>query len=403
MSTKSNSAVTPTELAKTFDPKSIEDYWYKTWEQHGFFKDDSFLGSNTDAPAYCIQLPPPNVTGTLHMGHAFQQTLMDSLIRYHRMHGKKTNWVVGTDHAGIATQLVVERQLALTGQKRAELGREAFLEEVWRWKQQSGSTITNQMRRLGSSANWEYADSDGLKSGYFTMDTHMSEAVIEVFVRLYEEGLIYKGNRLVNWDPKLQTAVSDLEVDNIETNGKIWEIEYPSQDGTFSIVVATTRPETMLGDVAIAVNPSDDRYTALIGQEVIVPLCGRHIPIIADDYVDADFGTGCVKITPAHDFNDFSVGERHDFTPINILNLDGTLNEHVPPRFQNLDRLEARQLILQELRGTGQLIGEKNHTLNVPKSGRTGEIVEPMLTDQWFVKTQGLADQALKAVHDGDI
>ena len=403
MSTKSNPEVTPSELAKTFDPKSIEDYWYNTWEQHGFFKDDSFLGDDADAPSYCIQLPPPNVTGTLHMGHAFQQTLMDSLIRYHRMNGKKTNWVVGTDHAGIATQLVVERQLALTGKKRADLGREAFLEEVWRWKKQSGSTITNQMRRLGSSANWEYADSDGLKSGYFTMDTHMSEAVVEVFVRLHEEGLIYKGNRLVNWDPKLQTAVSDLEVDSIETNGKIWEIEYPSQDGTFSIVVATTRPETMLGDVAIAVNPADDRYTALIGKEVIVPLCGRHIPIIADDYVDAAFGTGCVKITPAHDFNDFSVGERHELTPINILNLDGTMNEHVPQRFQNIDRLEARQLILQELRDTGQLVGEKNHTLNVPKSGRTGEIVEPMLTDQWFVKTQGLADQALKAVHDGDI
>ena len=391
------------ELAKTFDPKSIEDYWYKKWEDYGFFKDDAFASTNDEAITYCIQLPPPNVTGTLHMGHAFQQTLMDSLIRYHRMSGNKTDWVVGTDHAGIATHLVVERQLVATGQKRVDLGREEFLEEVWRWKQQSGSTITNQMRRLGSSANWEYADSDGGKSGYFTMDAHMSEAVIEVFVRLHKDGLIYKGNRLVNWDPKLQTAVSDLEVENIETNGKIWEITYPSVNGEFSVVVATTRPETMLGDVAIAVNPKDDRYAALVGEQVVVPLCDRSIPIIADEYVDETFGTGCVKITPAHDFNDFSVGERHDLTPINILNLDGTLNEHTPTRFQNIDRLEARKLILKELETLGYLKGEKKHTLNVPKSGRTGEIVEPMLTDQWFVKTQGLAVKALKAVKDGDI
>ena len=233
------------ELAKTFDPKSIEDYWYETWEKHGFFKDDLFPNHDAEAPTYCMQLPPPNVTGTLHMGHAFQQTLMDSLIRYHRMTGKKTNWVVGTDHAGIATQLVVERQLNATGRKRQDLGREKFLEEVWRWKQQSGSTITNQMRRLGSSANWEYADSDGNRSGYFTMDSHMSTAVIEVFVKMHEDGLIYKGNRLVNWDPKLQTAVSDLEVDNVEKNGKIWEIEYHNHDQTFSMIVATTRPETM--------------------------------------------------------------------------------------------------------------------------------------------------------------
>ncbi|MBT4385881.1 MAG: valine--tRNA ligase [Betaproteobacteria bacterium] len=391
------------ELAKTFDPKSIEDYWYETWEKHGFFKDDLFPNHDAEAPTYCMQLPPPNVTGTLHMGHAFQQTLMDSLIRYHRMTGKKTNWVVGTDHAGIATQLVVERQLNATGRKRQDLGREKFLEEVWRWKQQSGSTITNQMRRLGSSANWEYADSDGNKSGYFTMDSHMSNAVIEVFVKMHEDGLIYKGNRLVNWDPKLQTAVSDLEVDNVEKNGKIWEIEYHNHDQTFSVIVATTRPETMLGDVAIAVNPSDDRYTSLVGKEVVIPLCGRTIPIIADEYVDASFGTGCVKITPAHDFNDFSVGERHRLAPINILNLDGTLNERTPERFQNIDRLQARKLILKELKDQGLLVGEKKHTLNVPTSGRTGEIVEPLLTDQWFVKTQGLADQALKAVRDKEV
>lgn len=403
MENKPQTPTSQSDLAKTFDPKSIEDYWYKKWEEYGFFKDDTFLSKEGETATYCIQLPPPNVTGTLHMGHAFQQTLMDSLIRYHRMSGKKTNWVVGTDHAGIATQLVVERQLAATGQKRADLGREEFLKEVWRWKQQSGSTITNQMRRLGSSANWEYADSEGGKSGYFTMDAHMSQAVVEVFVQLHQAGLIYKGNRLVNWDPKLQTAVSDLEVESIETTGKIWEIKYPSVNGKFTVVVATTRPETMLGDVAIAVNPTDDRYAALIGEQVIVPLCERTIPIIADDYVDAAFGTGCVKITPAHDFNDFSVGERHDLTPINILNLDGTLNEHTPKRFQNIDRLDARKLILKELETLGRLVSEKKHTLNVPKSGRTGEIVEPMLTDQWFVKTQGLADKALKAVKDGDI
>jgi valyl-tRNA synthetase len=403
MENKPQAQTPQSELAKTFDPKSIEDYWYKKWEEHGFFKDDTFLSTKENKETYCIQLPPPNVTGTLHMGHAFQQTLMDSLIRYHRMRGKKTNWVVGTDHAGIATQLVVERQLAAAGKKRSDLGRDEFLKEVWRWKQQSGSTITNQMRRLGSSANWEYADSEGGKSGYFTMDTHMSQAVVEVFVQLYQDGLIYKGNRLVNWDPKLQTAVSDLEVENIETTGKIWEIKYPSSDGKFNVVVATTRPETMLGDVAIAVNPTDDRYTALIGRQVVVPLCERTIPIIADQYVDAAFGTGCVKITPAHDFNDFDVGERHDLIPINILNFDGTLNEHTPTRFQNIDRLEARKLILEELETSGCLVGTKKHTLNVPKSGRTGEIVEPMLTDQWFVKTQGLADKALKAVKDGDV
>ena len=403
MENKPQTPVSQSDLAKTFDPKSIEDHWYKKWEEYGFFKDDSFLSKEGETATYCIQLPPPNVTGTLHMGHAFQQTLMDSLIRYHRMSGKKTNWVVGTDHAGIATQLVVERQLAATGQKRTNLGREEFLKEVWRWKQQSGSTITNQVRRLGSSANWEYADSEGGKSGYFTMDAHMSQAVVEVFVQLHQSGLIYKGNRLVNWDPKLQTAVSDLEVESIETTGKIWEIKYPSVNGKFTVVVATTRPETMLGDVAIAVNPTDDRYAALIGEQVIVPLCERTVPIIADDYVDTAFGTGCVKITPAHDFNDFSVGERHDLTPINILNLDGTLNEHTPKRFQNVDRLDARKLILKELETLGHLVSEKKHTLNVPKSGRTGEIVEPMLTDQWFVKTQGLADKALKAVRDGDI
>ncbi|HYY62531.1 MAG TPA: class I tRNA ligase family protein, partial [Burkholderiales bacterium] len=310
-------------LDKSFDPAAIEERWYQRWESSGYFRHRDHV-----MPAYCIQLPPPNVTGTLHMGHAFQQTLMDALIRYHRMRGFNTNWVVGTDHAGIATQIVVERQLEQDGKTRHDLGREEFIRRVWQWKQESGATITRQMRRLGASANWEYADTEGQKAGYFTMDAHMSRAVVEVFVRLYEEGLIYRGKRLVNWDPVLGTAVSDLEVDTDEEDGRIWEIRYPGEG--FSLTVATTRPETMLGDVALAVHPDDARYRALVGKRVQLPLTGRSIPVIADEYVDPQFGTGAVKITPGHDFNDYQVGKRHGLEPISIMRLDAHLNENAP-------------------------------------------------------------------------
>jgi valyl-tRNA synthetase len=396
------------ELAKSFEPNASENRWYDFWESSGYFTAQSNTvpagaGDGADTGSYCIQLPPPNVTGTLHMGHAFQQTLMDALIRYHRMRGLETNWVVGTDHAGIATQLVVERQLEVEGKTRHDLGREAFVERVWHWKQQSGATIMRQMRRLGSSANWSYADTEGDNAGYFTMDERMSRTVIEVFVRLYEDGLIYRGKRLVNWDPVLGTAVSDLEVDSEEENGRIWEIRYPDTDGGPGLVVATTRPETMLGDIAVAVNPTDERYTPLVGKELVLPLTGRTIPIIADDYVDAGFGTGCVKITPAHDFNDYLVGQRHGFEPINVLTLDAKMNDNAPEAYRGLDRFEARKRILADLQQQGLLVSEKPHKLKVPRSGRTGVIVEPMLTDQWFVKTDGLASNALKAVADGSV
>jgi len=404
MSTNTDKTANSHSLNKTFDPKDLENKWYQFWEQSGYFENTSTDKLNKESPeSFCIQLPPPNVTGTLHMGHAFQQTLMDCMIRYHRMRGKDTNWIVGTDHAGIATQLVVERQLSQQGISRKELGRENFLEKVWSWKRESGSSITRQMRRLGTSANWRYADTEGNESGYFTMDEKMSKAVIEVFVRLHEEGLIYKGNRLVNWDPKLQTAVSDLEVENVETDGKIWEIKYDGVDGDFNVTVATTRPETMLGDVAIAVNPDDERNNHLVGKRVEIPLCGRTIPIIADEYVDASFGTGCVKITPAHDFNDFAVGERHHLEPINVLNFDGTINQTAPEQYRNLDRFAARKAILKDLENISALVSEKPHKLSVPKSDRTGEVVEPMLTDQWFVKTSGMAKESLDVVAKGEI
>jgi valyl-tRNA synthetase len=380
-------------LDKSFDPRAVEARWYGRWEESGWF---AHRGDAT--PAYCIQLPPPNVTGTLHMGHAFQQTLMDALIRYHRMRGESANWVVGTDHAGIATQIVVERQLQEEGKSRHDLGRERFVERVWQWKQQSGATITRQMRRLGASGNWTYADTEGQKAGYFTMDARMSRAVIEVFVRLYEEGLIYRGKRLVNWDPVLGTAVSDLEVDSEEEDGRIWEIRYPG--GGFSVTVATTRPETMLGDVAVAVNPKDERYAALVGKSVELPLTGRTIPVIADDYVDPAFGTGCVKITPAHDFNDFAVGQRHGLAPIEILTLDGKIKG---TRYAGLDRFEARQRVLADLKAQGLLVSEKPYKLRVPRSGRTNEIVEPMLTDQWFVKMDSLAKSGLECVASGEV
>src|SRR5450830_1014180 len=387
------------ELAKSFDPRAIEAYWYPEWEQRGYFAHSA----DPAKPSYCIQLPPPNVTGTLHMGHAFQQTLMDTLIRYHRMRGLNTNWVVGTDHAGIATQIVVERQLEAEGKSRHDLGRDGFLERVRAWKQESGSTIMRQMRRLGASANWTYADTEGQRAGYFTMDERMSRAVVEVFVRLHEEGLIYRGKRLVNWDPVLGTAVSDLEVDSEEEDGKIWEIKYPFDDGTGAVVVATTRPETMLGDAAVAVNPKDERYTRLVGKQVVLPLAGRSIAVIADDYVDPEFGTGCVKITPAHDFNDYQVGQRHALAQINVLTLDARINDNAPAAYRGLDRFEARKRILQDLDAQGFLMSEKPYKLRVPRSGRTGVIVEPMLTDQWFVKMDGLAKRGLEAVAEGEV
>ncbi len=387
------------ELAKSFDPHEVERRWYSLWESRGYFAHSA----NSEKSPYCIQLPPPNVTGTLHMGHAFQQTLMDALIRYHRMRGFNANWVVGTDHAGIATQIVVERQLETEGKTRHDLGREGFVRRVWEWKQQSGSTITRQMRRLGASANWTFADTEGQKAGYFTMDSRMSRAVIEVFVRLHEEGLIYRGKRLVNWDPVLGTAVSDLEVDSEEEDGKIWEIRYPLEDGSGSVVVATTRPETMLGDVAVAVNPKDKRYAKLVGKRVLLPLTGRTIPVIADDYVDPEFGTGCVKITPAHDFNDYAVGQRHKLPQISVMTLAAKMNDNAPNAYRGLDRFEARKRIVADLTSQNLLASEKPYKLRVPRSGRTGVIVEPMLTDQWFVKMDGPATRGLAAVASGEV
>ncbi|MFT3802742.1 MAG: valine--tRNA ligase [Burkholderiaceae bacterium] len=407
-------------LAKSFEPSDIEARWYPIWESRGWFANGpaaaDAAGPDGRPPApYAIQLPPPNVTGTLHMGHAFQQTLMDTMIRYQRMRGADTNWIVGTDHAGIATQIVVERQLGAEGKTRHDLGRDAFVERVWQWKQQSGSTITRQMRRLGDSANWTYADTEGQRGGYFTMDAKMSDAVREVFVRLYEQGLIYRGKRLVNWDPTLQTAVSDLEVDNEEEQGTLWEIRYPLADGSGSLTVATTRPETMLGDVAVAVHPDDERYRALIGKTLALPLTDRLIPVIADAYVDPAFGTGCVKITPAHDYNDFQIGQRHGLPTIGVLTLTATISDEAPAAYRGLDRYDARKQVLADLRERGLLVAEKPHKLMVPRSGRTGVVIEPMLTDQWFVAMskpapegtrfpgESIADKALEAVRDGQI
>ncbi|HEX7271005.1 MAG TPA: valine--tRNA ligase [Casimicrobiaceae bacterium] len=361
------------QLGKTFEPRDIERRWYPFWEAHGLFKPSWRDG----APPYCIQLPPPNVTGTLHMGHAFQQTLMDVLIRWRRMCGDNTLWQVGTDHAGIATQIVVENQLRAEGKSRTELGRERFIERVWAWKRESGSTITNQMRRLGASGDWSRER--------FTMDEGLSNAVVETFVRLYEDGLIYRGKRLVNWDPLLQTAVSDLEVESEEETGTLWEISYPLADGSGHIAVATTRPETMLGDVAVAVNPEDERYRSLVGKEVDLPLTGRRIPVIADAYVDKAFGTGAVKITPAHDFNDYELAQRHRLAPLTIFTLQAKINDNAPAKYRGLDRYEARKAVLGDLRTAGRIAGEKPHRMIVPRCGRTGEVVEPMLTDQWFL------------------
>ncbi|MBU6493586.1 MAG: valine--tRNA ligase [Burkholderiales bacterium] len=392
-----------TTLAKSFEPHDIEAHWGPIWEQRGYARPTLDAGKED----FSIQLPPPNVTGTLHMGHAFNQTIMDGLARYYRMKGANTLWVPGTDHAGIATQIVVERQLDAQGVSRHDLGREKFVERVWAWKEQSGSSITRQIRRLGASIDWSRE--------YFTMDDKMSRAVREVFVRLYEQGLIYRGKRLVNWDPKLLTAVSDLEVVSEEEEGHMWHIRYPLASGAGHLTVATTRPETMLGDSAVMVHPDDERYRHLIGQSVQLPLCGREIPIIADDYVDREFGTGCVKVTPAHDFNDYAVGQRHHLPLISILTLDARINEHAPEKYRGLDRYEARKQIVADLDAAGLLASVNKHKLMVPRGDRTGSVIEPMLTDQWFVAMskpapagtftpgKSIAETALDVVRDGQI
>lgn len=405
-----------------YNPAEIESKHYQNWEKQGYFQPDMDLTK----PSFSIQLPPPNVTGTLHMGHAFNQTIMDGLTRYYRMKGCNTAWIPGTDHAGIATQIVVERQLAAQNVSRHDLGREKFLEKVWEWKEVSGGTITQQMRRVGCSADWTRE--------YFTMDDVRAETVTEVFVRLFEQGLIYRGKRLVNWDPVLGTAVSDLEVESVEEQGSMWHIRYPLADNTVeAVIVATTRPETLLGDVAVAVNPEDERYTHLIGKELILPLTGRTIPVIADEYVEKDFGTGCVKITPAHDFNDYEVGKRHDTRLVNVFDLEAKVlaNAEVfnfkgeaqpgfalPEKYAGLDRFAARKQMVADLQEQGFLVEIKPHTLMTPKGDRTGSVIEPMLTSQWFVamsatpnggepdsefKGLSLADKAKKAVDSGAV
>ena len=393
-------------MEKTYNPHSIEQRWYKTWEKHNYF------APRGDGAAYCIMIPPPNVTGSLHMGHAFQDTIMDTLIRYHRMKGDQTLWQVGTDHAGIATQMVVERQLEAEGKKRHDLGRDAFTKRVWEWKAESGGTITGQLRRMGASVDWS--------SERFTMDDGLSSAVQEVFIQLYEEGLIYRGKRLVNWDPVLHTAVSDLEVLSEEENGHLWHMKYPLTNGTGHLVVATTRPETMLGDAAVAVHPGDERYKHLLGEFVELPLTGRRIPIIADDYVDPEFGTGCVKITPAHDFNDYGVWLRHrdDVTIsqqphgglINIFDINAAVRANeadegtlIPMDYVGLDRYQARKKILADLETTGLLEKTADHKLMVPRGDRSGSVIEPFLTDQWYVKVAPLAKPAIEAVEKGRI
>jgi valyl-tRNA synthetase len=387
------------ELAKSFEPADIERRWYPLWESRGYFTAGLDIHKNDN---FCILLPPPNVTGTLHMGHGFNQAIMDALTRYHRMRGANTLWQPGTDHAGIATQIVVERQLDAQGVSRHDLGREKFLEKVWEWKEYSGGTITRQMRRLGTSPDW--------MRERFTMDAGLSKIVTETFVRLYKEGLIYRGKRLVNWDPKLLTAVSDLEVVSEEEDGFMWEIRYPFVAGEGALTVATTRPETLLGDVAVAVNPEDERYAHLIGKHVHLPLCDRTIPIIADSYVDKEFGTGCVKITPAHDFNDWQVGHRHGLAPISILTLDARINEHGPEQYRGMDRYDARKAIVADLDAQGLLVATKPHKLMVPRGDRTGVVIEPMLTDQWFVAMSkpgadgmSIAAKALECVSSGEI
>ncbi|WP_243019962.1 valine--tRNA ligase [Simplicispira sedimenti] len=394
-------------LSKSFEPAALEAHWGPEWEKRGYGV-AGFRGTGTPEagqPAFCIQLPPPNVTGTLHMGHAFNQTIMDSLTRYHRMKGFNTTWVPGTDHAGIATQIVVERQLQEQGVSRHDLGRKNFVAKVWEWKEKSGNTITTQMRRMGDSVDWSRE--------YFTMDDKLSKVVTETFVRLYQQGLIYRGKRLVNWDPKLQSAVSDLEVENEEKDGSLWHIAYPLADGSGQLVVATTRPETMLGDVAVMVHPEDERYKHLIGQMVNLPLCDRQIPVIADEYVDREFGTGVVKVTPAHDPNDYQVGQRHKLPMICVLTLQATVNDNAPAKYQGMDRFVARKAVVADLEALGLLVETKKHKLMVPICTRTGQVVEPMLTDQWFVAMnkvgegdatgKSIAQKAIDAVAGGQV
>ncbi|MGB5586933.1 MAG: valine--tRNA ligase [Gammaproteobacteria bacterium] len=376
-------------MDKSYKPEDIEQRLYAFWEQQECFS------AGGEGPAYCIMIPPPNVTGTLHMGHAFQDTIMDSLTRLHRMRGFDTLWQPGTDHAGIATQMVVERQLEAAGKSRTGIGRDAFVEEVWRWKSHSGGQIQQQLRRLGASVDWSRER--------FTMDEGLSHAVTEVFVKLYQEGLIYRGKRLVNWDPVLHTAVSDLEVLSEEENGHLWHFRYPLAEGDQSLVVATTRPETMLGDTAVAVHPEDPRYQDLIGKHVRLPLVERLIPIIADEYVDPEFGSGCVKITPAHDFNDYEIGERHGLEKINILDIDACLNDAVPEIYRGLDRFVARERVVTDLQALGLLEKVEDHKLMVPRGDRSGAVVEPYLTDQWYVDIKPLAKPAIEAVQDGRV
>ncbi len=376
-------------MEKTYDPKLLEQRWYNTWEKGGYF------APSGEGEPYCIMIPPPNVTGTLHMGHAFQDTIMDALIRYHRMRGYRTLWQPGSDHAGIATQMVVERQLAAENKTRHDLGRDAFIERIWTWKAQSGGAITQQLRRMGASLDWSRE--------CFTMDPELTEAVQEEFIRLYQEGLIYRGKRLVNWDPVLRTAVSDLEVISDEENGSLWHIRYPLAEGGGDLVVATTRPETMLGDTAVAVHPEDERYKHLIGLHVALPLTDRLIPILADDYVDPTFGTGCLKITPGHDFNDYGVGQRHNLPLINIFTPDARLNDSVPQRYQGMDRYEARKKIVADLEEAGLLDTVQPHKLMVPRGDRSNAAIEPYLTDQWFIRAGPLAGPAIAAVKTGRI
>ena len=400
-------------LAKAFEPARIEPEWGPEWERRGYGR-AGHRGTGqplAGQPAFAIQLPPPNVTGTLHMGHAFNQTIMDSLTRYHRMLGHNTVWVPGTDHAGIATQIVVERQLQAQGISRHDMGptpdeaRKHFVAKVWEWKEQSGNTITQQMRRMGDSVDWSRE--------YFTMDDKLSRVVTETFVQLYEQGLIYRGKRLVNWDPVLQSAVSDLEVESEEEEGSLWHIAYRLVNGQGQLVVATTRPETLLGDVAVMVPPEDERYAHLVGQYVKLPLCDRDIPVIADDYVDRAFGTGVVKVTPAHDANDYAVGQRHQLPLMGVLTLDAKINDPGPARYRGLDRFVARQQIVADLQAAGLLVEVKKHKLMVPRCARTGQVIEPMLTDQWFVAMnqvgqgdaagKSIAQKAIDAVQSGQV
>lgn len=394
---------TTNELAKSFEPAEIESRWYPIWEKRGYFR----AGTDPEKPGFSIQLPPPNITGILHMGHAFNQTVMDTLTRYHRMAGYNTLWIPGTDHAGIATQIVVERQLEKEGIDRRDLGRDAFIRKIWDWQKVSGGTILSQMRRLGDSVDWDRT--------YFTMDEKLSKVVVDVFVRLYEEGLIYRGKRLVNWDPKLQSAVSDLEVESEEDNGHLWEIRYPAADGSEGVVVATTRPETLFGDQAVAVHPEDERYKHLVGKMLKLPLTDREIPVIADEYVDREFGSGCVKITPAHDFNDFEVGRRHNLPMLNVLTKTATMNENVPEKYRGMDRYECRKAAVADLEAAGLLVAVKPHKHMVPRVARTGEIVEPMLSEQWYMAMskpapegtrypgKSIAEVGLEAVESGEV